>query len=423
MSALAFTTCSIFLFYELPPTAYCKEKDSQGYIKLAKRLSSSGLSKIKKITDVGIGYPAALTCIVMKEDFHFLLVLFQLLLALATLGLVFKATQQIYNESTASVVAILFSMHLGFLTYVQCCLTEIMLVFLYTFVLERLVSCLEKCTPSKMGSAGFLLGLSLWIKPAAWFYGWFLIIIGIVYVLFKRDHFKALLTFASCFLAMAFSYFDFNLYYFNSFSFPPLMYTNLYFYLLPKALAQVQSMSFNEACDWVHYLAIDERITILKKVIFSYSKTVATIWSENMFKTIFGLFGYHLKALIDVSLKTGVSFFDYSGSYLDKLYAYCWSGEIPIWIKCLVSAETIYTLLRIPLLLNGLYGLYKKQSLILCFLFLTTIFYFIFITGADGGARLRMMIEPLLLILTAIGIVEFSMLGKKLIPSKKETYE
>ena len=66
--------------------------------------------------------------------------------------------------------------------------------------------------------------------------------------------------------------------------------------------------------------------------------------------------------------------------------------------------EAVWTPIRYALITIGFVGLLKEKKYFLATMLFSFILYFAAITGPEGGSRLRLMFEPVLIIMTALGI-------------------
>ncbi len=221
--------------------------------------------------------------------------------------------------------------------------------------------------------------------------------------------------FAVAFYLPVASYMFFNKIQFGEFCVAPLANENLYFYLFPKVLAEKNHTSYDVEVKNVAALLNGEKIYSeswekIKKSFLDNFKAdpfiFIKIWMINVVKTFAGLFTTNLKILLEPDLRGGdVSFFKTSGNVLQRTWAYISGGTNFILVKIIGVMESLYTLLRYFLILCAFIFLIFKKRWDILFLFIFYIFYFAMITGHDGCARFRMMFEPALIILTALGFV------------------
>ena len=134
-------------------------------------------------------------------------------------------------------------------------------------------------------------------------------------------------------------------------------------------------------------------------------------WIREMIKTFAGLYTTNLKVLVEPETNGGdVSFFFTQGSIFEKIISYITAGTTKPIVKTIGFVETFWNLIRYLFVLIGLLWLLFSRSknlfprLYLFLFFSSYLSYFSFVTGFDGCARYRTMIEFLLLMLAALGI-------------------
>lgn len=395
--------CSYALYQTLPQDAYKKQRDSGGFIFIAQELKTKGFSAFDTIPPVGLAYPTLLSTFITHQHFHAILIILQtMLLICLCLIITFLAYQ--YMGAIGSAFATFFCVsNVGFLTYTQCCLTEIMLTLMYALFFLCSSYFIQNPTKKNAFLSGIILGTSLWIKPAVWFFGIFCSMLLLCAYRYNKISRASCILFIGSFFTPALLLMTFNWHYYHVFGLSPVMYTNLYFLLLPKIISATQSLSFESACAYVRDLSLTERTHYFIQTITTYPFTTLYIWLHNMIKTAGGLYGVNLAILYDTSTNVATSFFSYSGTIIDTIIAYCWNNNAPLCINIITYFEILYMTICYALIIPGCWFLYSKHHLsfvILCALFIGYVF---FITGPDGCARLRMMAEPALLILSSAG--------------------
>jgi 4-amino-4-deoxy-L-arabinose transferase-like glycosyltransferase len=342
-------------------------------------------------------------------------VLLQILLALLTAFLIYRTTRYLFGTQIALVAFLLSCLNLGFIVFSQFMLTEILLAFFLTLFLERFtLFCVQKNIWSLFQS-GLFLGLSVAIKPAAIYFIFFLLLFLLFFVKTFSKKIWAILCFAVAFYIPVCSYMLFNRVQFGEFCVAPLANENLYFYLFPKVLAVKNNTDYSTEVKNVASLLSGEKIysksweKIKESFLDNFKNDPVIfikIWMLNVVKTFAGLFTTNLKVLLEPNLRGGdISFFKTSGNLLQRTWSYIFGGTNSFGVKIIGITESLYTLLRYFLILCALIFLMLKKRWDILFLFIFYIFYFAMITGHDGCARFRMMFEPALIILTALGFV------------------
>lgn len=344
---------------------------------------------------------------------NFFVILIQILLALLTAFLIYKMTRYWFGEKIAFIAFVLTCLNLGFITFSQFILTEILLAFFLTLFLERFSLFFVQKKFLTLFQSGFVLGLSIAIKPAA-IYFVFLILLFLLF--FIKTFSKKILTivcFAVAFYLPVCSYMLFNKVQFGEFCVAPLANENLYFYLFPKVLVVKNNTSYNVEVKNVASLLDGEKIYSkswekIKKSFLQNFKSdpfiFIKIWLENVAKTFLGLFTTNLKVLLEPNLRGGdISFSKTSGNFLQRIWSYISGGTNSYTIKSIGILEAIWSILRYFLIFVALIFLMIRKRWAELLLFALYIFYFSMITGHDGCARFRMMFESVLIILTALG--------------------
>ena len=413
LSSAIFAIFSFTLYQALPDHAYIHHQDSQGYKALADMIQTTGMSGFDTLPPVGVGYPFILSCITrvthyVPGSFHGWLVFFQVCIIILTFFFLYRLVREVLGDQYDFLVAFFCVTHVGFLTYTQVCLSEVWLSCLYTIFLYLAVCSLKESKEFIAAQAGAVLGLSLWIKPAAWIYGWHLAFIALLVCLFTRSSYiKSLGTFTAGFCLVGGFNLLFNYWCFGVIGFPPLMYTNLYYFLLPKMLAITRGWTFENAVIVAHQWPQEECLYQLVQVIYEYPGQALSIWLQNMLKTFLGLFGANLALLARGVEQASTSFFELPGSCLERIISYCYNEHVGWGWNAITWMEAILMGMRLILFIPGWYVLYRRTSIATFYLLFSFVGYFIFITGADGCARLRMMSEPVFILIMVAGFIFF----------------
>ncbi len=397
--------------------------DSKAYIFNAEKFYKHGKTVLKEadktVPYFSLGYPVFLATIYkIFSNKNNTVIWMQIILVLLTCFLIFSIANLIWGFSTAIIAFILSCLNVGFITFSNFILTESLLVFLLTSFLYFFVLFLYKNNYRNLVYSGLVLGLSVWVKPAAMYFIFFiLILLASLRLESKFKNFKALVLFAISFYAPVISYAVFNKVNYGNFCVTTLAKENLYFYLLPKVLAiknktsekiEQKNMAKLVPGNKLDSKSWDKAGEIFKQTLSKDHFIFIKVWFKNVMKTMFGLYSTNLKVLVNKNLAGGdLSFFKLKGKFFDRISNYVLSGTDLYTVKLVAVLEVIWSLLRIFLILAALIFLLVRRNFKIFFLLIFYIFYFAFITGHDGCARFRMMFEPVLIILVAQGLQMF----------------
>jgi hypothetical protein len=106
--------------------------------------------------------------------------------------------------------------------------------------------------------------------------------------------------------------------------------------------------------------------------------------------------------------KSDNSFFAQPGVWWKKIHNYIANGARHWTVIVIGYAEFLYQMIRYVLVFLALGVLLRRREWALTFFLLAFLGYFLMVTGHDGCARFRMMIEGLVVILTAVGVCSLS---------------
>ena len=327
------------------------------------------------------------------------IVLLQLLLALLSCLLIMAVTNRLFGETAAVIAALLFAVNIGYLTFSQFVLTELVLSFFYLLFFERL-------TAHRYAQAALALGCSVLIKPAALYLAipivtWLLITTAGPWL--RRVTVAAV--FIGCFVAPVLGYLTYNYHAFNRFSFGPLDRINLYYWFLPNVLAAKNGTTSDTERLQLQAMATEPNDFSAVSAVFCQTVReqpllCVKVWMTNVVKTVLGLYTTNLKVLVEPGVHGGdISFFKEK-----SLWGYIKAGATKSWVIAIGVFEAVYSLLRYLLCLAAFFVFYRRRQYALLFLCLGVLGYFFMITGHDGCARFRMMIEWLLIVLAAGGL-------------------
>lgn len=391
--------------------------DSNAYLYNAEKFYKHNVFTLKE-TDknapyFALGYPAFIGLIYkyFKPETN-TVIWIQIFLTLFTCFFIFNITSLIFGSNIGIVAFILSSINIGFITFSNFLLTESLLTFLFSLFIYLFVLFLNKNKLKYILFSGLILGISIWVKPAAIYF--ILPMMLLIAYLSNGIRIKAIALFALSFYVPVLSYMYYNKVNFGHFSVATLGNENIYFYLFPKVLALKNNTSIEFESKKLHEMVKGSKLNpknwqdIKKFLITSFKKDpviFAQVWFKNVLKTFLGLYSTNLKVLVNHDLKGGdISFFKTRGNLLDRVWQYICLGTNYFIIKYIALYESLWTLLRYILVLLGLMFLLIKRDFKYFFFLFFYIFYFSMITGHDGCARFRMMFEPALIVLAAQGL-------------------
>lgn len=420
------------LYKAVPTPNKHLEIDSTGYERIATHFETTSCLECPMQPDQHpvqtFVYPLFLGTIykMFGHDYAYV-VFFQYLLAVLCGLLVYLTAATLFNPMVGCIATLLWSMNLGFLVYVQLLLTEILLVafllgFLYFFSLWW-----QTRNNTYIALAGLSLGYSVIVKPAALL---FIIPLSFFILLFMRGTWQKKIS--SVLLLLLFFYLPImgymtrNYLCYGHFRIAPMMSEIIYLYFA----ARVESELVNKSRDEIvkeklisQQDSFDEHRwngahEFLMNTLYNNPFLLVRIWVINVIKTFLGLFSTQLKVLLEPAVMGGdCSFFKTSGSLVSRADAYITCGTESKPLRTIAYAEALWTIIRYLLILIACLYLVTHQQYAEFIFFIMYMGYFTAITGHDGCARYRMMIEPLLIILTAAGIS--SIITKKLLIMKR----
>jgi len=338
----------------------------------------------------------------------------QVLIALLTGFLIFFIARRLFNEKIALISFVIFTFNVGFLTFNQFILTEILLTFLLTLFLYLFIIFLSDNKLIYLFLSGLSLGLSIVVKPAAIYFILFIVLFLAIFLDNTcLQKLKFIILFCFAFYLPVFGYMYFNKVNYNEFRIAALGNENLYFYLFPKVLASKNKTDVKQETQKLasmltgNKMASSSWISIKQLFIQNLQENpilFIKIWLQNVSKTFLGLYSCNLKVLVEPNTRGGdISFFKNSGNLIARSWIYIIAGTTSFSVKLISFLEAIWTILRYILCFIALMFLLIRKKWSLLFLLAGYIFYFSMITGHDGCARFRMMFEPVLIILSALG--------------------
>jgi hypothetical protein len=188
------------------------------------------------------------------------------------------------------------------------------------------------------------------------------------------------------------------------------MNINLFAIYYPKVQAafQVHSIAPNELTQAIERDIAHEHITSatqinLLRLWMQQPAITVGIWLLNMVKSFVGLYQTQWKLYFELADKA-TSYFCLSGNWLSCMAQYIYAGTMQRWLHLLGWYELCYLIVEYSMVGCAIIGLLHRRYYWLLFFAITFVWYFAFITGPDGSGRFRMMMEPWLLVLAALGI-------------------
>ncbi len=344
-----------------------------------------------------------------------ILFIFQILLGILCSFMLYNLALQLFNQNSAYLVLFLFSFNIGFLVYAQLILAEILLAtflvgFLYFFCLF-----IKQQNKSNLSLAAFLLGCSVIVKPVALYF-----ITPLSCILFfmpskTKKHKMILFTLMfSCFYFPIINYMAYNKKVFGIFCVTNLVSENIFIYFLPRRiLPRLDTITRENIIQKIDSCKNNEaKLELSKNIFFMILRErpfiIFSAWANAMMRTFFGLYSTQLKSMFNPEIQGGsCSFFNMQGNFLERAQKYITFGSTSSYLSLIALCEAIWLLLQYLFVIIALIYLFLQKKYALLSFFCSYIGYFSFITGHDGCGRYRLMFEPILLLLTALGIVIF----------------
>ena len=265
--------------------------------------------------------------------------------------------------------------------------------------------------------SGLIGGLSIIVKPSALVFFFFAALFVLFYAAKRTRRLSAFFAFTLCFSAPVFGYLTYNKVRYGYFNLAPMKSLNLYRVFLSKVIARVHGISVHEADGRIPVFssdnALDERGWEGARHLFwqyalSYPLTCFIVWVKNVSKTLFGLFTTQMKVLLSPCVKGGdVSFFTSNGSLFSRAYQYIIKGSPSRFVTVIAILEAMWTFIRYLLVLCAFVVLWRARCYAMTLFFGAYFFSFSMITGFDGCGRYRTLFEPMLIMLTAVGMLFF----------------
>lgn len=315
----------------------------------------------------------------------FAIVFFQILCVLS----IFFYGQRIaeifnFSQRQKNILALLLAVNLGFLTFTQLILAEIVFVFALSVFIFYFLTFLERKNRRALFISALCAGCSILIKPSLLFFA---------PLILPTIPFRDTTLFLLLWYTPAGIYALRNYVQYGTPQLSRVTDVNLYTLLLDKVAVELPEY-------FVEIAEIRESKKISQLFYFSLKHPVVftKIALINISKTLFGLFTTDMKVALG-DTKPGYSFFKNGGSLFEKIPQYLFGGTNRAWIKILALIEALWNFVRIPVILLGTYVVWRRKKWALLYFLGMYVAYFLIITVPDGCARLRMPIEPIFCIL------------------------
>lgn len=403
-----FCFLSLVLFFQVPPSKNHCDIDSSAYTQASRFLREDGsFKRIGKEPYYGLGYPLLLSLVqCLFGDSVAALIAIQVFLSLLLMLLAWRIASLLYSPIAAWIAYFTASMHVGFLVFAQFVLTETLLTLLLAVTVERILTFLQTQRRSSLCLAGFFLGLSCVVKAVG---ALFLpVLIGLVFITssFNRRSFTNAAVLLVCFLIPMGAYKIHNKVFFqrNDIS---MVVMNVGYWFYPYLLAEMHHSSVAAEKLQLRAVAISahDLMDNVRRDVCKHPFLVAKVLLRNWSKTLLGLYASNIKLLVDDTFTSGsLSFFDLQGSLWQKMKNYIEGKTSLSWIKYVGWTEAVLLLACYIFGLLGLYLLVRRAQWVAALFVVLYVGYFVGITGHDGCARFRMMIDVLLLALAAGGV-------------------
>lgn len=418
--AVLFLAGSLLLYRAIGSPSSHLDIDSIGYDRIATHFEqTTNLSDphdLKSAPIQPIGYPLFLGLIykTLGHDYAYIVIIQLCIMLLVGFGIL-KIAQQLFNADVALLSIFLCLITLGFYVYPQLLLAEVLCLFFFMAFFERFLFFLKTGNRTSLWLAGFLLGISVLIKPMALLYIFFLIPLLLFYKKNTDKPMRNCLILLISFYTPIISYMTYNYYRYDTFALAPMTELNIYQCFLSKVIAHVEHVPVQQVLE--NQLAFkgshsfDSSGWNDAKALFNTYATqnpwaCVRVWGTNVAKTLVGLYATQLKLLLNPALKGGDhSFFKVSGTIPQRMIAYITQGTSSKTVLMIAYFEAIWSIIRWLLVLIAFFILFKKKQFMLCWLFGSFILQSALVTGMDGCCRYRIMFEPFLVILAALTII------------------
>jgi len=409
--SIVFLVLSYFFYTQVSVLLPHQDIDSSAYIGNGLLFyNQSSFGAHSSMPYYGLGYPFFIGLIfkIFGPEINYV-IFFQILISLLSGFLIFATTRRLFGLNAAAISFVLVVFNVGYLTFSQFILTEILLAFFLLLFFERFTKFLQSGGYKPLAFSAFALGLSIWIKPAAIYFPiilvLFLAVLKSVTCCFRQRFFRSLV-FLFAFSIPVFACMMHNKIFFDRFELPTLSKVNLYHWYFPNVFAEEKGSDSVVERELLALLPEETVETMFWQKAMQKPSLFIYVWCKNVLKTCVGLFTSNLKILVNGNIRAGnVSFFKMEKlSIVGRMHAYIAGGSIKKWVCFLAYYEALWTVIRWFLCFITLFFLIWLKKFDLAIFIFFYLLYFAFITGHDGCARFRMLFEFVLIILAAGGI-------------------
>lgn len=317
------------------------------------------------------------------------IVFVQVLLAVALLACVGWATHNLFNISTASIALLFLSINLNLLLFCQYLLIDVLFCFLVTAFFGLTIRALQLHSHKMFLAAFTIIGLSLWIRPALlWFIPVYSIFLWCMSISKRTIGVGVILCISSL---VGLLIYHWNIY--GVITIGNVSTINLFSLYVPRLCATAGITEYPH--------------TLIDVIRASLSHPLATtqVLVTQWIKTLFAPATTQLHVAVHPYLTGGThSFASYGGTLVNRASHYLLGPTPTPVLSFICIVEALWTWVRWLFITVGLVTMYRHtQYAALTFTILIT-GYLVFVTGPEGCGRLRLMIEPILVILSAYGI-------------------
>ncbi len=408
-ATLFFALASLLLFHQVREHNSHTDVDSSAYLMNAEKFAQeTSFAWLKHVPYYSLGYPLVMGILYkIFGQSKTIIIIFQCLLSLLSMLLLHSLAHRIFNQQVARYTLLFFACNIGYLTFTQFILTEILLAFLLLLFFERFTVFLQTKQTWALFFAALSLGCSIVVKPAGFYFP--LLLLPVIF--FVSSHkIKSFVVLALAFSVPVISYQMHNKLVFGQAKTGSLQAVNLCYWYFPHILAEKNGTNSDiERRNLQNYAAEhggDHAVkAYLFRTILDHPFLSVYAWMKNVFKTCTGLYLTNLKVLVDENVFGGkISYFRINGKLFNKVVTYITSGTDFVWLHVVGFFELFYSLLRYCFVAIALVNLLVKKRWSLVYFISSYLFYFSMITGHDGCARFRMLFEFVLILLAALGL-------------------
>jgi len=383
------------------------------------------------------GYPFFLASIMkITGGNHALLIVLQIVIDSLACVLILFMGEGLYR-GIGLLSGLLAAVNMGMITYCQFVLTDSLFLFVFLVGITLALSLLKKADYRLFMALGFTLGIGCLIRPAIVYFVFFLCILLLVHCLvnLKTPPIRAIagsLAVLLFFMGVLIPWMARNQFHYGQFRLHAQTGEHLLKYVVPFVWQYSKGIPFLEGKRKAGAI-VSERMTrrgLLPQQMTPFEKShlkveiAVDILKNESLKAVlkswmFGIVkNLGAPALVDFSYLLRIQrphFFSSAGSTLmeraENFILKSGSFGMLMVVHMLITA--LFRLFQ----LIGLVRLFKDGKMMVAILFISVIGYFLFISGPVGYAKYRLPFEPILIVLSAIGIksvYEYSCRRKKL---------